>query len=312
MQEHSHKCGCEHHGHHHHSHGDLKGKNLFIAVILNVVITVAQVIGGLFSGSLALLSDALHNFSDVASLLITYFAAKISKKERNLKLSFGYKRAEILAALFNSSVLVGIAVFLIVESLSKLFSPEPIDSMLVVWLALLSIVMNFLSVLLLHSDAKNSMNIKSAYLHLMTDMMTSVALLFGGLAMMYLGWYWLDPLISIAIALYLIYASLGLIKESGAILMQSAPEGIEIEELAQKVASMEGVNDIHHIHLWSLNEREIHLEAHIDFSSNITLEEFGTYISKIEEALRAYGITHVTLQPEVGRCEDRGIISSAP
>lgn len=312
MEEHSHKCGCDRHAHHHHNHGDLKGKNLFIAVVLNVVITVAQVIGGLFSGSLALLSDALHNFSDVASLLITYFAAKISKKERNLKLSFGYKRAEILAALFNSSVLVGIAVFLIVESLGKLFSPEPIDSMLVVWLALLSIVMNFLSVLLLHSDAKNSMNIKSAYLHLMTDMMTSVALLFGGLAMMYLGWYWLDPLISIAIALYLIYASLGLIKESGAILMQSAPKGIEIEELAQKVSDMEGVNDIHHIHLWSLNEKEIHLEAHIDFSSNITLGEFGAYIARIEEALKVYGITHVTLQPEVGRCEDRGIISSAP
>lgn len=297
----------EHH-HEHHHHGDLKGKNLFITVVLNLFITIAQIVGGVISGSMALLSDALHNFSDVGSLLISYFAAKISKKESNAMRTFGYKRAEILAALFNSMLLVGVGVFLISESVDKFFNPETIESSWVVWLALLSIVLNFLSVLLLHGDSKNSLNVKSAYLHLLTDVMSSIALLIGGLCMMFFGWYFLDPLISIVIAIYLIYSSYGLIKETVFMLMQFVPENIDIVEIVAESSKIEGVKGMHHVHVWSLSEKEIHLEAHVDFESDANITEIEACFLQIEESLKKYGITHVTLQPECGRCQNKELV----
>lgn len=296
-----------HHGGHHHHHGDLKGKNLFITVVLNLFITVAQIIGGVVSGSMALLSDALHNFSDVGALLISYYAAKISKKESNTSRTFGYKRAEILAALFNATVLVGIGIFLIIESVTKFFNPETIESSWVIWLALLSIILNFLSVLLLHKSSKDSLNIKSAYLHLLTDVMSSIALLIGGLCMMFFGWYFLDPLISIAIAVYLIYSSISLIKETVFMLMQFVPENIDVMEIVDAVSKLEGIANMHHVHVWSLSEKDIHLEAHVDFEENINLEAIEDQFEKINAIIKGFGITHITLQP-CGRCSTQNIV----
>jgi cobalt-zinc-cadmium efflux system protein len=293
-----------HHTHeHHHHHGDLRGKNLFITIILNLIITVAQVLGGLLSGSMALLADALHNFSDVGSLIISYFATKISKKSSSAKRTFGYKRAEILAALINSMLLVGVGVFLIAESFSKLLSPEPIESSIVIWLALLSIVLNFLSVLILHKDSKNSLNIKSAYLHLLTDVMSSIALLVGGLCMMFFGWYFLDPIISIGIAIYLVISSYALIKESVFMLMQFAPEQVDSEAIVKEVHALKGVNNMHHVHIWSLDEHSIHLEAHIGFEKDISISEFDVFYEKVASLVKKHGVTHLTLQPEFGECK---------
>ncbi|MFP4485789.1 MAG: cation diffusion facilitator family transporter [Campylobacterales bacterium] len=290
------------HNHTHHHHGDLRGKNLFIAIILNLIITISQVIGGLISGSMALLADALHNFSDVGSLIISFFATKISKKSSTSTRTFGYKRAEIIAALINSMLLVGVGVFLIAESFDKLLSPEPIESSIVIWLAILSITLNLLSVLLLHKDSKDSLNIKSAYLHLLTDVMSSIALLVGGLCMMFFGWYFLDPIISIGIALYLIYSSYGIIKESMSMIMQFAPVGIDSEVITQEVEALKGIKDIHHIHIWSLDEHSVHLEAHIGFEKDISISEFDTYYQSILDIVKKQGITHLTLQPEFGEC----------
>jgi cobalt-zinc-cadmium efflux system protein len=211
----------EEHDHHHHN---VTGKNLFVSIVLNLFITTAQIIGGIVSGSLALLSDALHNFSDVMALLIAWWANKISSKESSEEKTFGYKRAEIVAALFNASVLVGIGVYLIVEGVAKLMRPEAIDSDIVIYLALLGIVFNFISVLLLQKDAKENLNMKAAYLHLLSDTMTSVAVLIGGLGMKYFGAFWIDPFITIVIALYLIQTSFSLIKETTSILMQFSPK----------------------------------------------------------------------------------------
>lgn len=206
-------------------HHPVSGKNLFITIILNVIITVAQIIGGIFSGSLALLSDALHNFSDVLALLIAYVANRLAARPNNKDKTFGYKRAEILATLFNASVLIGIGVFLIFESFDKFYNPEIIDSAWVIALGVLSIVLNAVSLLLVKDDAHNNMNIRAAYLHLLTDVMTSVIVVVGGLLMYFYQLYWLDPIASLIIATYLIWASIGLVKESSSILMQFTPEG---------------------------------------------------------------------------------------
>ena len=194
------------HDHHHHSY-QVSGKNMAVAIFLNILITVGQIIGGLISGSVALLTDALHNFSDVVSLLLSYITNRIAKRESTTKQTFGFKRAEILSAFVNAAVLIGIAVFLIVEAAQRFFQPHEIKSDLVIWFALGSIVINFISVLMLQKDAKESMNIKSAYLHLLTDVMTSVVVLVGGLLMKFYAVFWIDPLLSIGIALYLILSS---------------------------------------------------------------------------------------------------------
>ena len=192
----------QHHGHKHdHAHPDMKGRNLFISILLNILITVSQVIGGIISGSLALLSDALHNFSDVLSLLISYIATLLAKKEASANKTFGYKRAEIIAAFVNSATLIVVAIILIIEAVERFMEPQPIGYNLVIWLSLLGILANGFSVLLIKKDAERNMNMRSAYLHLLTDMMASVAVLVGGLLMKFYGVFWIDPLLTILIAL---------------------------------------------------------------------------------------------------------------
>ncbi len=291
-------------GHHH----EVSGSKLFLTVVLNVIITVAQIVGGVISGSLALLSDAMHNFSDVLALLIAWGANRLSLKPSEEGKTFGFKRAEIIAALFNSSLLLAIAIFLIYEAVHKFFHPEPVGSNWVIWLGVLSIVLNSASVLLIKDDSHDNMNVKAAYLHLMTDVATSVAVVVGGLLMKYLHIYWVDSVITILIAFYLIYASYDIIKESVAILMQFAPE-INLEELAKSVAQIEEIENIHHIHIWRLNDHDIFLEAHIDFTNNLKLDEVSVKLDEVEELLKnRFHISHITLQAEYNRDDKKDLV----
>jgi cobalt-zinc-cadmium efflux system protein len=301
---HDHHEHNDHHNNHHHHH-NVSGKNLFITIILNLFITVAQVIGGILSGSLALLSDALHNFSDVLALIIAYVANRLSHREGTSSKTFGYKRAEIVAALFNTSVLMAIAFILIYESVDKLLHPQAVDSLLVVWLGILSIFLNALSVLLVKDDSHYNMNMKAAYLHLLTDMVTSVVVVVGGLLMYFYQIFWLDPLVSIIIAVYLIAASWRLIKSSISVLMQFAPEGIEMDQVTQKIMQTQNqITNVHHIHLWQLDDNRIHFEAHLDFQENITLQECNIIIDSLSQILeKDFNITHTTFQCEYNRCE---------
>lgn len=297
------------HSTHSHSQGDLKGRNLFISILLNIVITIAQVIGGLVSGSLALLSDALHNFSDVLSLIISYAANKLSRKKASTNKTFGYKRAEIIAAFVNASTLIVVAILLIIEAIKRFQSPEEIESDLVIWLSLLGIFANGFSVLLLKKDADKNMNMKSAYLHLLTDMLASVAVLIGGLLMKFYEIYWIDSFLTLAIAIYLIYVGYQLLLESVKVLMLFTPTDMSVRDIAQNVNGLKSVKNIHHIHIWQLNEDEIHLEAHIDFENDIKLSEFDKVLDEIEELLfKKYSINHVNIQPEYRKCDEKDII----
>ena len=292
-------------GHHHH---EVSGTKLFLTVVLNVIITVAQIVGGVISGSLALLSDAMHNFSDVLALLIAWGANRLSLKPSEESKTFGFKRAEIIAALFNASLLLAIAIFLIYEAVHKFLYPEPIASNWVIWLGVLSIVLNSASVLLIKDDSHDNMNVKAAYLHLITDVATSIAVVIGGLLMKYLHIYWVDSVITILIAFYLIFASYGIIKESVAILMQFAPE-VDLNEIAKSVSEIKEVENIHHIHIWQLNDHDIFLEAHIDFTNNLKLETVTKKLEQVEELLKSkFHISHVTLQPEYNRDDNKDLV----
>ncbi|WP_299883561.1 cation diffusion facilitator family transporter [uncultured Lacinutrix sp.] len=300
------------HGHSHshsHDHNDLKGRNLLISIFLNILITAAQVVGGLVSGSLALLSDALHNFSDVLSLIVSYIADKLSKRKASLHKTFGYKRAEILAAFINAATLIIVAVLLIIEAVERFKNPQAIESNLVIWLSIVAILGNGFSVLLLKKDSETNMNMRSAYLHLLTDMMASVAVLIGGLLMKYYQLFWVDSVLTFAIALYLIYMGYDLLKASTKVLMLFTPEDIPVEEIVKEINAFKSIKNVHHIHVWQLNEEEIHLEAHIDFENDITLSQFDKILHEVEELLyHKFEINHVNIQPEYGKDDVKDVI----
>ena len=297
------------HSHHHHHEKDLKGRNLFISIILNVIITAAQVIGGIISGSLALLSDALHNFTDVLSLVISFVANKLAKKEASTNKTFGYKRAEIIAAFVNSATLIVIAIILIIEAVERFYNLQEIGSNLVIGMSLLGIFVNGFSVLLLKKDSDKNMNMRSAYLHLLTDMMASIAVLVGGLLMKFYQWYWVDPALTILIAVYLIYMGYDLLRNSTRVLMLFTPSTIEVKNIVETISELDNVKNVHHVHIWQLNEDEVHLEAHIDFDEDIRLSEFDSILEQIEaEVYSKYGINHVNIQPEFGKCDSKNVI----
>src|SRR5690606_13597132 len=298
------------HSHNHsHSHPDLKGRKLLLSILLNIVITVAQVIGGLISGSLSLLSDALHNFSDVLFLIVSYVADKFSKKDASVERTFGYKRAEIIAAFVNSATLIVVAIYLIYEAILRFMNPQAIESGLVIWLAILGIIANGFSVLLLYKESKGNMNIRSAYLHLFTDMAASVAVLIGGLLMEYFQWFWVDSLLTLLIALYLIVVGYSLLKSSYKVLMLFTPDGLNLKVISEAISSLPEIKNVHHMHIWQLNEQETHLEAHLDFYENVTLTQFDAVLTKVEKILyHDFGINHVTIQPEHKKDDPKDII----
>lgn len=301
--------GNSHSHNHSYSHRELKGRPLLISIFLNILITVAQVVGGLISGSLALLSDALHNFTDVLSLIVSYIANFLSKKEASINRTFGYKRAEILAAFINAATLIIVAIILIIEAIKRLQHPQEIESNLVIWLSLLGIIANGISVLLLKKDADVNMNMRSAYLHLLTDMMASVAVLIGGLLMKYYQMFWVDSVLTLAIAVYLIWVGYDLLKKSFKVLMLFTPEDIQVNDIVKELQLIKAIKNVHHIHIWQLNENEIHLEAHVDFYENISLKQFDVVLHKIEDTvLHKFEINHINIQPEFGKSDSKDII----
>lgn len=298
-----------HKGHNHH-HPKLSGKNLLISIVLNIFITVAQIIGGFLSGSLALISDAVHNLSDVISLIVSYVANRLSNSKRQtLKQTFGFKRAEIIAAFFNAATLIIIAIFLGIEAIKRFNNPQEVESNLVIWLALVGILVNGFSVLLVKKDAKHNLNMKSAYLHLLTDMLTSVAVLVGGLLMKYYKIYWIDAVLTLIISIYLIYMSWKIFIASLKILMLFAPDNIVIKDIELEILKIKQVKNIHHVHIWQLNEKNCHFEAHIEFKEDVHLSEFDKVCEKIEHLLiHDFNINHSNLQPEFNRDDNKDFI----
>ncbi len=293
--------------HHHHQN---KNKNLGITIALNLVITIAQAIGGFISGSVALLSDAVHNFSDVLSLVISYLAHKLSHREASEKYTFGQKRSEIMAAFFNSATLIVLSFFIIYQAIMHLIASSIVVADYVIYLALLSIFVNGISVLLIKKDADHSINMKSAYLHLFSDMLTSIAVLFGGLAMKYFQWYWIDPIFSFGIAIYLLYLSWDILKISVKILMQHTPENIDLHEIVHQIEQIKGIKNLHHIHIWQLNDHDIMFESHVDLDQNYLMSDFEIITVKIKTILQNQGITHSTLQPEFEVDDNKDLIHS--
>lgn len=305
MSEHEHNHAEDGHTH---DVSSLSGKKIFWVTLLNAVITITEIFGGILSGSLALLSDAVHNLSDTVAIALSYYAYKIAQKPKDAKKTYGYKRAEILSAFINSAVLLAISVVLIFEAFKRLTSPESINGTLMIIVALIGLVANFVSVYLLEKDSHDNLNIKSSYLHLLSDTVSSIGVLAGGIAIKIWGIVWIDPLITVLISLYISKETWQVTRKTVNILMQSSPS-LDYEAIKKDIEGIDKVNNIHHVHSWMSNEKTIYFEAHIEME-DMLLSETELIYDNIEHYLKKhYGINHITLQAEVDKCVDKNIFS---
>jgi cobalt-zinc-cadmium efflux system protein len=302
MKKHSHHL--HRHNHCHHSNLSETGNNKLLWVtLLNLSITFAQIAGGLLANSLSLLSDAIHNLADSSAIFISFVAGKISRRNPDERHTFGYKRAEILAALFNSTVLVAICIYLITEAFHRFFNPQPIHGKLLLIVASLGLLANLVSVFVLDKEKEHNLNIKAAYLHLLGDTLSSVAVIAGGLAIWLFGLVWIDPLVTMLVAIYIIRHTWVVLQETVDILMQSTPKMIDLTDIKKEVEQIDEIDNIHHLHVWRLNDSQTHLEAHINMKNNINMSEMMTVRQNTERMLHEkFGIGHITLQPGYNCC----------
>ncbi|WP_170418126.1 cation diffusion facilitator family transporter [Ruegeria arenilitoris] len=290
-----------HAGHKQHAHIDANAGDARVAwaIAVNMFLTLAQVVGGIFSGSLALIADALHNFSDAIALIIAFFARKIARRPADPRMSFGYGRAEVVAALVNYTTLIVIAVYLMYEGVTRFFQPEPIDGWLVVWIAMLALVVDLITALLTYSMAKTSMNIRAAFLHNVADALGSVAVIVAGVAVILFNWTWVDPTVTILISLYILWHVQSEIGETIRVLMLGAPPDLDPEEVASAIEATDGVREVHHFHLWSMQENQPALTAHLvveDWAWSQAEEVRGL----VKQTMRdSFGIGHLTLEVEM-------------
>ena len=286
-----------------------KESRLIISAGLNFVTVIVQVIGGLASGSLSLLSDALHNLSDAVALAVSFIAVRLSRRKNTEAQTFGYKRAEILAALFNACTLVVVSFFLFKEAIVRLIHPHPINSLLMLAAAIAGLIANIVSVFLLKTHAHDDMNVRAAYVHLFSDFLSSIAVIFGAFMIFILRTYWIDPVLTFLIGIYVLRQGYKIIEESTHILMQHVPKGISLRDIQIEIESMDGVKDIHHAHLWAVTERDIFFEAHINVSRDMPVSETCLLVKQVEDTLKErFNITHVTLQLEFNSCKGISLV----
>jgi cobalt-zinc-cadmium efflux system protein len=288
-----------------------KESRLIISAGLNLATTLAQIIGGILSRSLSLISDALHNLSDTVALVISLFAVRLARRKNTEGQTFGYKRAEILAALFNACALVVVSIFLFKEAIARFTHPHPINSVLMLCVASVGLIANIISVFLLKAHAHEDLNIRAAYVHLFSDFLSSIAVIIGALAILISKAYWIDPALTILIGIYVLRQGYKIIDESTHILMQHVPRGINLKEIQAQIESIDGVKNIHHAHLWAVTERDIHFEAHINVSRDMPVSETCLLVKQVEEALKKhFSITHVTLQVEFNSCKGVSLVKA--
>lgn len=295
---------------HQHPVNGINGKNgevssrLVLSIFLNLTITLAEIAGGILSGSLSLLSDAMHNFSDTASLGISLVAVKISGRSPDRQKTFGYRRAQIIGALVNLILLVLVGFYLIMEAIQRYFNPRPIQGGIMLIVAVVGLLANLATAALLHRQSKGSLNVRSAFIHIVGDAFSSVGVVIAGVLIIRFQLYLVDTLLTLLISAYILVHSGLLMRQTVNILMQGVPEGMDIDLIVAAVKSIEDVQDIHHVHVWQLDETQSNLEAHIVVDQD-KMDDMDCIKQAIRERLaRSFNITHSTLEFEFEDCEN--------
>ena len=284
--------------HHHHHHAPESDRGLLLAVGINVLLTLAQVIGGIVSGSLSLIADALHNLSDAASLGIALFARKISRRPADESKSFGYQRAEVIAALINLTLLITVSLYLIYEAVWRIVEPQVVAGLIIVLVAGVALIIDIITALITYRLSKSSMNMKAAFLHNLSDALTSIGVIIAGALILLYEWYWVDTLLTFLIAGFVLWQGMIMLPKTIHLLMEGTPENLSSAEIKSSMEEAGDVEDVHHIHIWNLDEHRIALEAHVVVTAN-ELQEVEGIKENLKRVLKdKFKITHSTLEFE--------------
>jgi cobalt-zinc-cadmium efflux system protein len=283
-------------------------RGFLFAIALTAVTLVAELIGGFWTNSLALLSDAAHVFMDLFALGLSLLAVRLAAFPATDRRTYGWHRAEIFASLFNGFSLIFITVGILYEAGGRLLHPEAVKSMEMFLIASIGLVMNLVAARFLHGHSHEDLNVRSAFLHVLGDAIASVGVIIGGVIIYFTHWYLLDSLISVGIAIIIAFGSLRILREAGHILLEGVPRHVDVQSVVEKMQRVQGVNTVHHLHVWSICSHISALSAHIDIEPAYRLAQ-GEIIGEIEVMLdHDYHITHTTLQGECSRCETEPLI----
>jgi len=289
-------------GHHHHVHShEISSLNsaFILGIILNSAFVIFEFAAGFLYNSLGLLSDAGHNLSDVASLTLALLAFRLTKAHTNKQYTYGYKKSSILVSLLNAVILLTAVGMIIMESIEKLLSPQPVEGNVIAWVAAIGVVINAATAWLFMKDKEKDLNVKGAYLHMAADALVSVGVLISGIVIVHTGWYIIDPLIGLAVAGVIIYSTWGLLHDSLRLSLDGVPANIDPDCVSKEIQSIEGVSSMHHLHIWAISTTENAMTTHIVISDIAKMEAIK---HEIRHRLEHLNIHHVTLEFEKEGC----------
>ncbi|MES2331666.1 MAG: cation diffusion facilitator family transporter [Bacteroidota bacterium] len=292
----------EHDHSHHHHHGPVTLTHVntafVVGIVLNLLFVIFEVCAGLYAHSLSLLSDAGHNLADVGSLALSLLAFRLLKVKSNEQYTYGYRKTSILVALFNAMILLLSIGAIIYEALHRFLNPEPIPGTTISIVAGVGIAVNTITALLFLRDKEKDLNIKSAYLHLMSDAIVSLGIVIGGIIIYYTQWFWIDSVLSLVIALVILFTTWGLLKSSLRLSLDGVPADIHVAEIKEEMQKIAGVKDFHHIHVWAISTTENALTAHLVLDHSITIEQESGIKHEIKHKLLHKNIQHITIETE--------------
>ncbi|MBL8063575.1 MAG: cation transporter [Anaerolineales bacterium] len=294
------------HSHSHSHFGDLANqttKRIALSLTLTAVFVLVEIVAGIWGNSLALLTDAAHNFTDVIALGLSWYALRIASKPANAGKTFGYHRVGILVALINSTTLILIAMGIFYEAWKRLLTPPEVDSTILIGVGVVAFLINAGTAWLVQKGSEHDLNLRSAFLHLMGDVLSTLGAVIAGIVIAFTQWNWLDPMVSILIGVFILFNAWSVLKQTIHILLESTPENIDITEMVTSLRGVDGVRDIHDLHVWSISENLRMLSAHVVID-NISVGEGVSIQQNINELLaHGYNIQHATLQLECEGCQ---------
>ena len=287
------------HIHHHHHHNEVTQKSvklLILSFVINMLLSVAEIIGGIISGSVSLIGDALHNTSDAFSILIAVIAFKIGNKKASAKYTYGFKRAEIIGGFVNLILLFISGCYLLAEGIERLINPQQIDGLLIIWISVLALIIDALTAKISHHDAHHNSNMKMVFIHNLADAFGSIGVIISGICIMWFDLYRVDGIVALLIAFYMIFQSVVSFPQIVNILMNAAPDNIDIEQVKNSLLAIKNIKNVHHLHLWCISEHNVAIECHIESDNNDIIVD-ATQLLKDK-----FGITHCNFQVENKSC----------
>jgi cobalt-zinc-cadmium efflux system protein len=281
---------------------------MWLSLAVTLLFVTGEAVAGTLAHSLALLSDAAHNLSDALALGLAAFAISVARRPASAGRTFGFHRVAILTALFNAGSLVALSVWIGVEAVQQLMRPEPVESGLMIWVALVAVVMNTVIAAALAEDAKGSLNSRAAFVHMAGDAISSAAVVLAGVVIHFSGWVYADPLVSLLIAVFILYSAWGIVGEAVNILMENTPKNVDVDKLVAGMKSVSPVCDVHDLHIWTVGDGLNFLSCHVCLPADCTLQQCVGVVAILNQKLHdEHGIGHATIQTEIeGPCPTSG------